>query len=114
LSGQSILPNLNPIVDGLFYFAVNHEGRRWPHYGRFLRINRPHAVEYTWVSEGTKGVESIVLVTFQPRGEQTEVTLHQSNVPDDPMGRKHKDGWAWVLSMLAERFIKSQPSAPSA
>jgi hypothetical protein len=28
---------LNPVVDGLFYFAVKHEGRTWPHYGRFLR-----------------------------------------------------------------------------
>jgi len=22
---------LNPVVDGLFYFAVKHEGRMWPH-----------------------------------------------------------------------------------
>jgi hypothetical protein len=32
---------LNPVVDGLFYLAVKHEGRTWPHYGRFLQINRP-------------------------------------------------------------------------
>jgi uncharacterized protein YndB with AHSA1/START domain len=105
---------LNPIVDGLFYLAVNHEGRTWPHYGRFLRVDRPHAVEYTWVSEGTKGLESIVLVTLERQGDQTEVTLRHSNVPDDAMGRQHKDGWTWVLSLLAERFIKSRPVPPSA
>jgi uncharacterized protein YndB with AHSA1/START domain len=50
---------LNPVVDGLFYIAVKHEGRTWPHYGRFLRIDRPRVVEHTWVSEGTKGLNRL-------------------------------------------------------
>jgi uncharacterized protein YndB with AHSA1/START domain len=103
---------LNPVVDGLFYSAVKHEGRTWPHYGRFVLIERPHRLEYTWVSEATKGVESVVAVTFEPRGDRTEVTLHHSGVPDDEMGRKHNEGWAWVLSTLAERFV-SCLSAPA-
>lgn len=102
---------LNPVVDGLFYFAVKHEGRTWPHYGRFLQIERPRRVEYTWVSEATKGVESVVAVTFEPLGEQTEVTLRHSGIPDDEIGRQHQEGWTWVLSMLAERFVKSPASA---
>ena len=97
---------LNPAVDGLFYFAVSHEGRTWPHYGRFITIERPRRVEYTWMSEATKGRESIVAVSFEPRGEQTEVTLRHTGIPDDDMGRQHQEGWTWVLSMLAERFAK--------
>jgi uncharacterized protein YndB with AHSA1/START domain len=96
---------LNPVVDGLFYLAVKHEGQTWPHYGRFVSIERPRRVEYTWVSEGTQGVESVVAVTFEPRGDQTDVTLRHSGVPDDEMGRRHQEGWAWVLSKLAERFV---------
>jgi len=95
---------LNPVVDGLFYLVAKHEGRTWPHYGRFVRIERPRQVEYTWVSEGTQGVESIVAVTFDPQGDGTEVTLRHSGVPDDEMGRRHEQGWACVLSMLAQRF----------
>jgi uncharacterized protein YndB with AHSA1/START domain len=105
---------LNPVVDGLFYFAVNHEGRTWPHYGRFLQIDRPRCVEYTWMSEATKGVESVVAVTFEPRGDQTEVTLRHSGVPDDEMGRQHSEGWTSFLSMLAERFVSGPPAAASA
>ena len=97
---------MNPAVDGLFYSAVSHEGRVWPHYGRFLAIERPRRVEYTWVSEATKGVESIVAVSFEARGEQTEVTLRHTGVPDDDMGRQHQEGWTSFLSMLAERFSK--------
>jgi uncharacterized protein YndB with AHSA1/START domain len=95
---------LNPVVDGLFYMAVKHEGRIWPHYGRFLKIDRPAAVEYTWVSEATKGLESVVALAFKSAGEKTEVTLRHSGVPDDAMGHQHKEGWTWVLSTLAERF----------
>jgi uncharacterized protein YndB with AHSA1/START domain len=101
----------NPDVDGLFYFAVKHEGRTWPHYGRFVAIEPPHKVEYTWVSEATQGVESVVSVMFAPQGDQTEVTLHHSGVPDDKMGRQHEEGWTSVLSMLAERFA-SRATAP--
>jgi hypothetical protein len=32
--------------------------------------------------------------------------LHHANVPDDEMGRSHKDGWGWYLDVLAERFEK--------
>jgi uncharacterized protein YndB with AHSA1/START domain len=68
---------LNPVVDGLFYLAVKHGGRTWPHYGRFLQIDRPSRIQYTWMSEATKGAESIVTVVMEARGDQTEVTLHQ-------------------------------------
>lgn len=105
---------MNPVVDGLFYFAVQHEGRTWAHYGRFLKIQRPRQVEYTWVSEATKGVESVVAVTFDPRGDQTEVTLRHSNVPDDELGLQHKDGWSWTLGALAERFAARPPASASA
>ena len=39
-----------------------------------------------------------------PIGEETEVTLVHSGVPDDEMGRRHAEGWTWMLNMLAERF----------
>ena len=104
---------LNPFVDGLFYHAVKHEGRTWPHYGRFLRIDRPRLVEFTWVSEGTKGVESVVTVTLESRGNQTEVTLRHSGVPDDDMGRQHKDGWSWVLSALADALALRRSASSS-
>ena len=96
----------SPVVDGLFYWGHENAGRLMPHYGRFVTIDRPRCAEYTWVSEATKGVESIVAVSFEPRGDQTEVTLRHSGVPDDDMGRKHEEGWTWFLSMLAERFAK--------
>jgi uncharacterized protein YndB with AHSA1/START domain len=92
----------NPVVDGLYYLAIKHEGRVWPHYGRFTKLERPGLVEFTWMSEGTKGAESVVTVTLQPRGDQTEVTLRHAGVPDDELGHQHKEGWTWILNALAD------------
>ena len=99
---------LNPVVDGLFYHRVHHEGRDWPHYGRFIRLDRGHAIEHTWVSEATRGLESVVTITFALKGDQTEVTLHHANVPDDELGRSHKEGWAWYLDVLHMKFEKAK------
>ena len=97
---------LNPAVDGLFYFVVSHEGRMWAHYGRFVKIEKPRVVEYTWMSEATKGAESVVTFSLEKKGAQTEVTLHHAGLPADAMGRQHKDGWEWILGALAEAFGK--------
>jgi Activator of Hsp90 ATPase homolog 1-like protein len=64
------------------------------------------------MSEGTTGMVTVVRVTFEARGEQTEVTLCHSGMPDDEMGRGHKEGWTWALSMLAERFTSSNAERP--
>jgi uncharacterized protein YndB with AHSA1/START domain len=102
---------LNPVVDGLFYYAVRHEGRVWPHYGRFVRLERPRVIEHTWVSEATRGFESVVTLTFEPHGGETEVTLVHSNVPDDAMGRQHKEGWNFVLNAIAMRFHQQKENS---
>lgn len=104
---------LNPVVDGLFYLALKHENRTWPHYGRFLRVEKPRLIEHTWVSEATKGLESIVTLTLEPQGEGTDVTLRHSGLPDDELGRQHKDGWTFILSALAEGMAARRAATPS-
>jgi len=50
--------------------------------------------------------KQVVTITLAPGDGGTEVTLHHANVPDDEMGRGHKEGWTWYLNVLAERFEK--------
>ena len=97
---------MDPKVDGLFFHAVDHAGRMWAHYGRFIALERGRKIVHTWMSEATKGLETIVTITLSAHGEQTEVTLLHAGVPDDPLGRQHADGWGWMLGMLADKFAK--------
>lgn len=92
-------------VDGLFYHCVDYQDHEWAHYGRFVVLDRPHRIEHTWVSEGTRGLESVVSLTFEASGQtRTLVTLRHIGVPDDDFGRQHVQGWDFVLGAIAQRF----------
>jgi uncharacterized protein YndB with AHSA1/START domain len=101
---------LNPVVDGLFFHAVVHEGRTWAHYGRFVRLDRSRLIEHTWMSEATRGIESTVTVTLEPKGKSTALTLRHTNLPDDEMGRRHEEGWKYVTGAIADRFASKAPA----
>jgi len=97
---------INPVPNGLFYHAVEAQGREWAHYGRFIVIERPKRIQHTWVSPATRGLESIVTLGFEAQGAGTLVTLHHAGIPDDPMGLQHRDGWGFCLQGLHDRFAR--------
>jgi uncharacterized protein YndB with AHSA1/START domain len=94
----------DPRVDGLFYWAVEGGGVVRPHFGRFVAIERPRRVEHTWMSEHTRGLETSVVVSFEARGDDTQMTLVHRGIPDDEMGRRHEAGWAYFLERIEQRF----------
>jgi uncharacterized protein YndB with AHSA1/START domain len=103
---------LHPVIDGLFYHLVEFEGHHWAHYGRFITLARPSRIEHSWVSEATRGLESHVALTFEPQGDFTLMTLRHSNLPDDEMGRRHEEGWGFVLGVLEEGFRQRAGDRP--
>jgi len=95
---------VQPKSEGLFYLPIEHEGRTYVHYGRFVALDRPHRIEHTWMSEPTRGLDTLVTITLEARNGKTELTLKHAGVPDDEEGRKHKEGWGWIIGELAKRF----------
>lgn len=112
-------------VDGLFYFLhvsragtedarASHDavlgldaGEHFAHYGRFIAIERNKRVQYAWMSPFTRGLESVVMVTFEKKGEDTLVTLNHANLPDDEKGRVHERGWNQCLDTFGAQFPTS-------
>ena len=95
----------NPKVDGLFYILmIREETRKIAHYGRFIAIDRPGRIQHTFVSPNTRGLESVVTVTFDDKGEDTVLTLRHEGLPDDDAGRGHEQGWTYFLGLLLEHF----------
>lgn len=97
---------LNATVGGLFYLCPEHEGKRWPHFGRFVTLERGKTIEHTWMSESTKGLETTVKLTFTAKDGGTQVELVHLGVPDDEQGRGHQEGWDYVLGCIVERFAR--------
>lgn len=102
----SVRTTVNPEVGGLFYHVMRFEGHDWAHYGRFIALERPRRIQQTWVSEATRGLESVITVTLEAEKKNTRLTLHHANLPDDELGASHKGGWDAVLGGLAERLEK--------
>ncbi|HEY0229901.1 MAG TPA: SRPBCC domain-containing protein [Dokdonella sp.] len=100
-------------VDGLFYLEMPSGGRIYPHYGRYLRIERPRLLEFTWVSEGTRGKESVVTIELTARGKQTELVLIHEGLPDEQMAAGHHGGWTEFLEGLVERLRQLQRAPES-
>ena len=106
---------MNLAVDGTFYFGIEraalekkgivvHARGLLGHFGRFTAIDRPRAVEHTWMSENTHGLETTVSVTFEAHRGGTQMTLVHRGLPDDEGGRSHERGWTYLLSRVEQHF----------
>ena len=96
--------SIDPRPDGLFYIGMPVNGKIHPHYGRYLRVEAPRLLEFTWVSESTYGKESVVTIEFTPRGDQTELRLSHDGLPDEKQAAGHTQGWTHFLDTLVERL----------
>jgi uncharacterized protein YndB with AHSA1/START domain len=95
---------LQPHVGGLFFLDMVYNGHTYPHYGRYLQVVTDTLLEFTWMSQGTLGKESLVRVAFEPQGESTKLTITHSGLPDEKNRADHEGGWTEILGWLEERL----------
>lgn len=91
---------MHPGVDGLFNWDTEHQGKSWAHYGRFLKLEKPRLVELTWVSEATRGLESVVRVELTAKDSGTDLRLTHSGLPDEESRAQHEEGWKQIAALL--------------
>lgn len=89
-------------VNTVFFWEVQHAGKRYPHYGRFLRLEPDQLVELTWLTGagGTKGAETVVTVELTPDGTSTRLRLTHAGFPDQESRDQHEQAWPSILAHL--------------
>ncbi len=98
---------LNSVETPIYMFNILdmiYGDHTYPHYGRYLQVEANRLLEFTWVSQGTLGKESIVRVDFEAVAGGTRVTLTHRGLPDEKTRSEHEAGWTEILQWLEERI----------
>ena len=100
-------------IGGELRIDVDDGGTTLSIHGRYLALDRPNRIQFTWNcttwEPGTS--DSVVTVTFEPhQDEYTLMTIHHAQLPPDLVDR-HEGGWTGVADQLAAR-IGRRPGLP--
>jgi uncharacterized protein YndB with AHSA1/START domain len=92
----------DPREGGSFRLTMQGEGDPVLHEGRYVLIDRPHRLVFTWISAGVDWRLSLVSVTFTPDGDGVRVDLEHEGIPDAERADRHRSGWRSILQKLSQ------------
>lgn len=98
---------MRPKVDTAFFFETEFEGRRHPHYGRLLRLEKDRLVSMTWLNAALEGAEAVVTVRLEPKGSGTILHLEHAGFPNEKFRDETGEAWPLVLEHQ-ERVLATQ------
>ena len=93
---------MNAVPGESYWFSVVHEGQRYAHYGKFLRVEEGRLIEQTWVTgrNGTDGAETVVRVDLTPTEGGAILRLEHGGFYDEASAQRHRDSWPMILEHL--------------
>ncbi len=97
--------DFEPRVDGRYRIAMQPpEGDLFHLHGEFREVDPPTRLSYTFVWEppDPDDRETVVMLSLEERGEQTEVNLRQGEFATEERRALHEGGWSDSFEKLAE------------
>lgn len=80
--------------------GVDGRGNPFETSGKFVEINRPKILAYTWVASWTGDLETLVRWELEPSGEGTRVRIRHSGFGAHPEAAQNYRGWPRMLGWL--------------
>ncbi len=93
---------LEPRVGGHLRLEIEEEGTTFAVWGRFVELDPPHRLGFTWSCSTwpDPSVESLVTVTLDPLGpDRTVMTIEHAGLPAGLVDR-HEEGWRVIGAQL--------------
>jgi uncharacterized protein YndB with AHSA1/START domain len=89
-----------------WFFEVEFQGNRHPHYGRYIRLIPARLVETTWLTGkgGTEGAETLLTVEFIPENNGTRVKISHRGFPHAKAAAENQAAWPMVLEQQEKRL----------
>jgi uncharacterized protein YndB with AHSA1/START domain len=91
---------VDPKVAGQFEIVMTGPYGSHVHRGKYLLIDRPKVLSFTWISEATGLLQTLVTVEFRAKGKRTLVVLTHEKLPEEAALRSHKKGWNAIFDLL--------------
>jgi uncharacterized protein YndB with AHSA1/START domain len=106
----SATAEVDPRVGGRFRIVMRHSHGEDEHRGRYLIIEPPSLLSFTWQSAHTDLAETVVTVELIERGSGTELILTHRGLPPARIDA-HDKGWTDILRKLGLVLGTSAESA---
>lgn len=91
----------NDAFEGGDFTITMHVGNNeLPHTGKYLEINRPHKLVFTWVSHCSVDNSIVTLNFTKIAANKTNISLSHVKFIDDKTRSDHEGGWGSILDKL--------------
>lgn len=79
------------------------------HRGEYLAIEPPSLLSFTWISNATDLLPTLVTIEFLERGSGTELVLRHQRLPQASF-ESHRQGWTSIVQQLEEVLASGRTS----
>jgi len=97
---------VEPRVGGKFRIVMlRRQGAGAEHRGEYLAIDPPSLLSFTWISDATDLIPTVVTIELFERGAETELVLTHRRLPAASV-ESHRAGWTDIVRKLGEALTR--------
>jgi uncharacterized protein YndB with AHSA1/START domain len=92
----------DPRIGGIVRFDIEDAGQTFQVSGKYLALDRPHRLAFTWSCSTWPDptIQSVVTVTIEPDGTEASIMTIEHVLLPPALVQQHAHGWASIATQL--------------